>query len=340
MKLILCISALAAASAFKTVVPDVGVLDVIAEPESKFTAWAQMFKQEFATDAHRIKAMAAFLANDKIIAQHNAKNGTTFTLGHNQFSALTGAEFKALYLSNPMPKRTGSRTVDYGVADVSTLAKSVDWTAKGAVTPVKNQGQCGSCWAFSTTGSLEGAYKLAGNPLTSLSEQDLVSCASSSGNQGCNGGLMDDAFTWIKSNKGLCSEASYPYTSGTGTTGSCKKGCTNVAGTTVKSFTDVAQTENALMSAIAKQPVSIAIEADQNAFQLYSSGVLTGTCGTNLDHGVLAVGYGTQSGTDYFKVKNSWGASWGMKGYILLERGAKQTGGQCGILMSASYPTL
>ena len=333
MKVIACLAFIAAASALQVRVNPLD--DVNVPAKEKFSYFKSQFNKVYSSVEKELVALESFISNEKIILEHNSGNHT-YTLGHNEFSDLTWDAFKAIYLRAPMPVKEKKNVVVMPAA----TADAVDWVSKGAVTPVKNQGQCGSCWAFSTTGSLEGAYKLAGNPLTSLSEQDLVSCASSSGNQGCNGGLMDDAFTWIKSNKGLCSEASYPYTSGTGTTGSCKKGCTNVAGTTVKSFTDVAQTENALMSAIAKQPVSIAIEADQNAFQLYSSGVLTGTCGTNLDHGVLAVGYGTQSGTDYFKVKNSWGASWGMKGYILLERGTKQTGGQCGILMSASYPSL
>lgn len=147
---------------------------------------------------------------------------------------------------------------------------------------------------------------------------------------------MDNAFSWIQSNGGICTEDDYAYT---GVDGTCSSSCSVVSGTS-PSFTDVAQSESALAAAVTQQPVSVAIEADQTAFQFYSSGVLTGSCGTNLDHGVLAVGYGTDSGTDYWKVKNSWGASWGMDGYINIEKGNSQSGGQCGILMSASYPTL
>ena len=163
---------------------------------------------------------------------------------------------------------------------------------------------------------------------------------------------MDNAFDFIHSNKGLTSEEAYPYK---GTNGQCQKSVQNVPGTVVTKHTDVASNEKALMSAVAEQPVSVAIEADQMAFQFYSSGVFSGKCGTNLDHGVLAVGFGTEhstasnstmpdrkkKGKDYWKVKNSWGSSWGMDGYILLERGAKQKGGQCGILNGPpSYPTL
>merc|ERR1719421_672171 len=215
----------------------------------------------------------------------------------------------------------------------AATADSVDWVAKGAVTPVKNQGQCGSCWAFSTTGSVEGAFQIAGNPLTSFSEEDLVQCAGSSGNQGCNGGLMDNAFKWIESN-GIATEASYPYTSGTGTTGSCKSSVTAAA--KVSGFQDVAKgSESGLKSSIEAAPTSVAIEADKSAFQLYKSGVFdSSTCGKQLDHGVLAVGYGTMDGKDYYKVKNSWGATWGQEGYILMVQGKDM----CGIADSASRP--
>jgi len=167
--------------------------------------------------------------------------------------------------------------------------------------------------------------------LVSLSEQQLVDCSTAQGNQGCNGGLMDYAFQWIISNKGITSEASYPYTA-TGPN-ACQTGKTVYA--TITGFTDVpAGDENELQKAVNKQPVSIAIEADQEAFQLYSGGVLTAACGTNLDHGVLAVGWGTDAGTKYWIVKNSWGATWGEAGYIRLERGINQ----CGLSNAASYP--
>jgi KDEL-tailed cysteine endopeptidase len=215
---------------------------------------------------------------------------------------------------------------------------SVDWSAKGAVTPIKNQGQCGSCWSFSTTGSVEGAHFLKTGQLVSLSEQQLVDCSGAEGNQGCNGGLMDQAFQYIIDNKGLCTEAAYPYQ---GVDGNCASTTCTVAAT-ITSFSDVpGSNEVALETAIAQQPVSIAIEADQASFQFYTSGVMTAACGTQLDHGVLVVGYGNDAtGGDYYKVKNSWGASWGDNGYILLGRGASfNPSGQCGIQMEPSYPT-
>ena len=197
-------------------------------------------------------------------------------------------------------------------------------------------------WAFSTTGSLEGAYFIKTGTLKSFSEQELVDCDTKV-DQGCNGGLMDNAFDFVQKNKGLCTETEYPYK---GADGTCRSKNCKAVKFNVKSHTDVGKTEKALMSAVKQQPVSIAIEADQSGFQFYKSGVFTATCGTRLDHGVLAVGYGTmgksngKKATNHWKVKNSWGASWGLKGFILLERGKKQAGGQCGLLNSASYPNL
>ena len=281
--------------------------------------------------------------NHKYIELVNAQK-LTYTLGHNQFSGLSNDEFR----NNVLSKKFENNLFDDLALNqtYTALPSSVDWVKSGAVTPVKDQGQCGSCWSFSATGALEGAYYIKHGELESFSEQQLVDCdtfKNGGSDLGCNGGEMDNAFKWISKNNGLCTEKDYPYVSGsTKTGGTCKTTCSVVKNSDIISYVDVQHSDDALMTAIAGQPVSVAIEADQVDFQLYKSGVFTGKCGTNLDHGVLAVGYGTENGQDYYKVKNSWGVTWGQSGYILLGRGSSYNNGkgQCGILLDASYPVV
>jgi len=215
---------------------------------------------------------------------------------------------------------------------------SVDWVQKGYVTPVKNQGNCGSCWSFSATGATECNIAIATGKLVSLSEQQLIDCTSSYGNLGCNGGSMDLAFEYIHNNGGLCNETSYPYQASSGT---CKATSCGTKFDSISSYTLVSSySASNLQAAVEKGCVSVGIEADQSAFQFYSSGVLTATCGTNIDHGVLVVGYGTSGSQQYWKVKNSWGTSWGEQGYVLICNNCTANGsqGQCGIYTEPSYP--
>jgi len=225
-----------------------------------------------------------------------------------------------------------SQTETHQRGFLGEIADAVDWRTKGAVTPIKNQGQCGSCWAFSTTGSTEGVTFIKTGKLPSASEQQLVDCSGSYGNYGCDGGLMDSAFQYIIANKGIDSESSYPYTAQDGT---CAFNPANVVAT-LTSYRDVtSQSEPALQSSITARPTSVAIDASHSSFQFYQSGVYyEPSCSpTQLDHGVLAVGYDTSAG--YYIVKNSWGTDWGNQGYIWMSLGKNNN---CGIATMSSYP--
>jgi len=301
-----------------------------SEYQQAFTDWMIKFDKTYSAEEFFYK-YEVFKANMDFVDAHNAGNNS-YEVELNKFADLTSAEFKNIYLGyKPELRRYKPVTLDSFPVGAYPSG-SLDWTTKGAVTGVKDQGQCGSCWAFSTTGGVEAAVFLKHSTLTSLSEQQLVDCAGSYGNAGCNGGLMDNAFKYVEAH-GLCSEAAYPYTAKDGT---CKAtSCTMVANTKISKYTDVTHTENALGAANDMTPVSIAIEADQSGFQMYKSGVFSGVCGKNLDHGVLLVGYGDSGTTPYWKVKNSWGTSWGMNGYILMIRNQDE----CGIANEPSYPT-
>jgi C1A family cysteine protease len=301
-----------------------------------FDQWTRRYNKQYSGPTERDYRESVYMSNLKMINVHNSGN-SSWTMGVNKFADLTAAEFKGRFAMGF--NHTIGEEVANVTYDVSAPPASVDWTTKGAVTAVKNQEQCGSCWAFSTTGSVEGAWFLKNGTLVSLSEQQLVDCSTAEGNEGCNGGLMDYGFEYIIKNKGITTEAAYPYTA-TGPN-KCVAAGKPVAAT-LSGYKDVpVNSETALMTAIALTPVSVAVEADQSVFQFYTGGVMDSACGTALDHGVLAVGYGTEGGKDYYLVKNSWGGDWGVKGYIMLARGAKfNPAGQCGIQMAASYPVV
>lgn len=271
---------------------------------------------------------AIYASNMEFIEAHN-KKGKTFTCGENQFTDMTFTEFKSKYLSSVPVQHTLKRE------NVGEIVKGgVDWVAQGKVSDVKNQKACGSCWAFSTTGSMESAYRIFKNEDLEFSEQELVDCSGSYGNMGCNGGIMSAAFDYIQDSE-LTTE-DYRYTA---RRGSCKsKRYTNRYG--INGYEQISPIDvSGLMSALDQQPVSVAIEVQED-FMHYSGGVYASDdedCGQALNHGVLAVGYSTDD--DFIKVKNSWSEMWGEEGYIRMKIGSGS--GTCGIANPAAvYPNV
>jgi len=305
------------------------------EYQDGFTNWMRSFQKTYHHDEFQSR-YRAFRDNMDIVEANNfQENGMTLAL--NKFADMNSKEFGKYYLGLKIPKDFQPSTVQSSVTPTSALPVSMDWNAKGAVTPIKNQGQCGSCWSFSTTGSTEGCHQIKTGTLVGLSEQNLMDCSTSEGNEGCDGGLMTQAMTYIISNGGIDTEASYPYTAEDGTT--CNYNAAN-SGATLASFVNVvAGSESDLQTKNAVGPVSVAIDASQSSFQLYSSGVYyePACSSTSLDHGVLAAGWGVSSnGTDYWQVKNSWGTDWGMAGWIWMSRNRNNN---CGIATMATLPS-
>ena len=305
---------------------------------TEWELWKREHGRDYASDEEELRRHMIWESHKQYVDQHNAfaeKFG--FTLAMNQFADLESSEFVRIYNGllprSPNYNSTNVRRVKFNVKD---LPSTVDWRQKGVVTGVKNQGQCGSCWSFSATGSIEGQHALKTGNLVSLSEQQLVDCSTSFGNQGCQGGLMDQAFKYLESVKGDDTEQSYPYKA---ENGKCHYEEANV-GASVAGYTDIpSKDESALQEAVANVgPISVAMDASHMSFQLYHSGIYNPwlLCSqTRLDHGVLAIGYGSQGSEDYWLVKNSWGPGWGMNGYFMMKRGANR----CGIATQASYPT-
>ncbi|KAJ1256456.1 hypothetical protein BS78_K020500 [Paspalum vaginatum] len=304
----------------------------------KHEQWMAKYGRVYRDAAEKARRFEVFKANVAFIESVNAGNHK-FWLEANRFADLTDDEFRTTQ-TGYKPASKGRTTTGFRYANVSLddVPASIDWRTKGAVTPIKDQGQCGCCWAFSAVASMEGIVKLSTGKLISLSEQELVDCDVNGMDQGCSGGLMDNAFDFIIDNGGLTTESNYPYTASDGT---CNSNKASNDAASIKGYEDVPTNhETSLRKAVAKQPVSVAVDGGDSHFRFYKGGVLSGTCGTELDHGIAAAGYGVVSdGTKYWLMKNSWGTSWGKDGYIRMERDIADEEGLCGLAMQPSYPT-
>jgi C1A family cysteine protease len=309
----------------------------------EFTGFQEKFSKKYDSIEQLEVRFEIFKTNLRTIISHNSDVRQNFTMGINKFSDLTNDEFKQMYAHSVRSVDKADTYGSYGCKSFTSSANnapdSIDWRVNNAVTSVKDQGQCGSCWTFSSTVASEGAWAISTGELIDLSEQQLVDCAKGIkyGSHGCNGGQMEGADKYLIEH-GQCSNTNYPYVSGaTQKEGTCVN-CLPVA--TFSSCSDVKPNDQiSLKGAVFQQPVSVALSADSKYFQFYSSGVLTSNeCYTELNHGVAIVGYGEENGQKYWNVKNSWGVNWGEKGYIrILRSDSTNDAGICGIAMDPSF---
>ncbi|XP_060831397.1 cathepsin L [Bombus pascuorum] len=311
----------------------------------EWTTFKMKHNKVYKNDIEERFRMKIFMDNKHKIAKHNGNyemKKVSYKLKMNKYGDMLHHEFVNTLngFNKSINTRLRSERLPVGASFIEpanvVLPKTVDWREHGAVTPVKDQGHCGSCWSFSATGALEGQHFRRTGILIPLSEQNLIDCSGKYGNNGCHGGLMDQAFQYIKDNEGLDTEVTYPYEA---ENDKCRYNAAN-SGACDVGYVDIPHgNEKKLKAAVATiGPVSVAIDASHQSFQFYSEGVYyEPECSSeDLDHGVLAVGYGTdENGQDYWLVKNSWGETWGDNGYIKMARNKLN---HCGIASTASYP--
>ncbi|KAJ1628915.1 hypothetical protein T492DRAFT_134994 [Pavlovales sp. CCMP2436] len=318
-------------------------------------AWKAKYRptRPYESIATEVQAFRAYIENDQVISTHNGDHASSYySLGHSEWSAHSFHEFEGLMfpvkaqdIMPPVYAAAGEHEYLDAAGKKRPIPESVDWTKEGAVTSVKNQGECGSCWAFASSGAIEGICAIEGQSVSSegpvsLSQQELVSCdvgtlSAPYADDGCDGGLPQNAFGYVQETGGICTDSEYTYVSGNGHSYPCTH-CSKRL--TIGGYMTVEPgNEEALMHAVAQQPIAVGIQANSMQLQLYRSGVFDSpSCGKEPDHAVLIVGYGTTStNVPYWKVKNSWGDTWGDNGYFYMKRGVNQ----CGITTMPTYPT-
>ncbi|CAH8359696.1 unnamed protein product [Eruca vesicaria subsp. sativa] len=303
-----------------------------------FESWMVKHGKVYESVAEKERRLTIFEDNLRFITNRNAEN-LGYRLGLNRFADLSLREYGQIcHGADPRPPKNHvfmTSSDRYKTAAGDVLPKSVDWRNEGAVTEVKDQGHCRSCWAFSTVGAVEGLNKIVTGELVTLSEQDLINCNKE--NNGCGGGKVETAYEFIVNNGGLGTNNDYPYKAVNEVCDARLK--ENNKNVMIDGYENLpSNDELSLMKAVAHQPVTAVIDSSSREFQLYESGVFDGTCGTNLNHGVVVVGYGTEKGRDFWIVRNSWGNTWGESGYMKMARNNANPRGLCGIAMRASYP--
>uniref|UniRef100_A0A3Q3XDJ3 Cathepsin S, ortholog2, tandem duplicate 1 n=1 Tax=Mola mola TaxID=94237 RepID=A0A3Q3XDJ3_MOLML len=297
--------------------------------------WKKIHNKIYSHKVEELGRRQIWEQNLEMINVHNLETSLgihTFELAMNHLGDMTIEEITDTFTGTVVPSDLDRGTSNF-VRVNKSLPSSLDWRDKGLVSKVKMQGSCGSCWAFSAVGALEGQLKKTTGVLKSLSPQNLVDCSVTYGNHGCNGGFMSNAFSYVIKNHGIDSDATYPYR------GQCKYNPKYRAATCSNYGFLPKGDEYALKEAVAKiGPISVALDASRPKFVFYRHGVYRDhTCSHNVNHGVLVVGYGREQGHAYWLVKNSWGVSYGDEGYIKMARNRHN---QCGIALYACYPTM